>query len=416
MSGSEQANDVGLGDGASRPISVLTVSTLFPNPAQPNHGIFVETRLRKVLATRKITSHVLAPIAWLPPLLGYKGLGPTRNVPGRILREGLTVEHPRYVVVPKIGMNVAPRLLYLAMRRRLQTLLDEGRRFDLIDAHYFYPDGVAATWLAKTFGLPVVVTARGTDINLISNYPTPRRLIQRAAANANALITVSAALKDKLITLGVKSEKIVVLRNGVDLERFHPIDRVAMRTNLGLTRPALASVGHLIERKGHHIAIGALPCLPGIDLLIVGNGPERQSLETLASSLRVRERVRFLSPMSQDRLKDIYGAVDALVLPSSAEGWPNVLLEAMACGTPVVASSIPGTREVVTRPEAGRLMRSLDARGLADAVDQLLSAPPPRADTRRYAQSFDWWATTEGQLRIFRKIAAQGQTKHDEAE
>jgi len=309
-------------------------------------------------------------------------------------------------------MSVTPVSLYLAMRLRLHRLLAEGHRFDLIDAHYFYPDGVAATWLARAFGLPVVVTARGTDINLIPNHSIPRLLIQRAAANVDALITVSEALKDRLVALGVKRERIVVLRNGVDLDLFHPIDRVEARARLGLSRRTLLSVGHLIERKGHHLAITALRALPGEDLLIVGSGPERRSLESLAGDLGVRERVRFLAPMSQDRLRDIYGAADALVLPSSAEGWPNVLLEAMACGTPVVASAIPGTREVVTSPEAGQLMGSLDARGLADAVDRLFGAPPSREATRKYAKSFDWRATTEGQLRIFAKIAARGRLNH----
>src|SRR5262249_50595678 len=162
----------------------------------------------------------------------------------------LRVDYPRYLVLPKIGMNVAPLLLFRAMDQAFRKLRAEGFRPDLIDAHYFYPDGVAAVWLARRYRLPVVVTSRGTDINLIPQYRPPRGMIQRAAAQADGLITVCEALRQGLIELGVPPAKIVTLRNGVDLQRFRPLDRAALRASLGLTRRTLASVGHLIERKG----------------------------------------------------------------------------------------------------------------------------------------------------------------------
>jgi glycosyltransferase involved in cell wall biosynthesis len=287
-------------------------------------------------------------------------------------------------------------------------LVAEGHTFDLVDAHYFYPDGVAATWLAKDLGIPAVVTARGTDVNVIPNYVIPRHLIRDAARHANALITVSNGLKERLVELGVEESHIVVLRNGVDTDHFYPVDRQLAREHLALTRRTLASVGHLVARKGHHLAIEALTFLADTDLLIVGNGPERGSLEDLAVKLGVRGRVRFLEPMPQTNLRLVYNAVDALVLASSAEGWANVLLEAMACGTPVVASTIPGTIEVVTRPEAGRLMGSYDARSLANAAEQLLATPPERDATRRYAQAFSWDSTTAGQLKLFQDLVRRG--------
>jgi teichuronic acid biosynthesis glycosyltransferase TuaC len=389
---------------SASPLSLLTVSTLFPNPVQKTHGVFVETRLRKLLATGEATARVLAPIPWLPPFVGQASLGPVHRVPAHIVRDGIEVDHPRYLVVPKIGMSITPFTLYRTIRRSLKRLLASGHRVDLIDAHYFYPDGVAAVWAAKDFNLPVVVTARGTDINLIPQFRIPRRMIQQAAAKADGLITVCAALKDGLAELGVPPKRITVLRNGVDLDRFRPFDRGEARRALGLVRPTLASVGHLVERKGHHHVIRALVQLPETDLVIAGDGPERSALEQLAARLGVADRVRFAGAVDQDRLRLIYNAVDALVLASSREGWANVLLESMACGTPVVASAVWGTPEVVAAPEAGVLMVSLDTAGVVAGVNRLFSTLPQRADTRRYAEGFDWDTTTQGQLALFREI------------
>jgi len=388
-------------------LSILTATTLFPNPVQRAHGVFVETRLRHLLASGEVTAHVLAPIPWLPPMVRYSSYGPLQTVSSREQRNGLIVEHPRYLVVPKFGMTLTPLTLYRAMRKRFVALLKEGHRFDLIDAHYFYPDGVAAVRLAREFNLPVTVTARGTDLNLIPEFPAPRKMILDAAAKADGMITVCQALKDTLIEMGVADERVTVLRNGVDLELFRPVDRAAARSALGLSRRTLASVGLLIDRKGHHHIIRALKDLPDNDLLIAGDGPDRRALERLVVEEGVADRVRFLGSVDQNRLREIYNAVDALVLASSREGWANVLLESMACGTPVVASAVWGTPEVVARPEAGVLMPSLDPQGVAEGVRRLFAAYPDREATRRYAEGFNWNATTEGQLKLFRGILAR---------
>ncbi len=390
-----------------RLISILTTTTLFPNSVQRAHGVFVETRLRHLLASGEVRAHVLAPVPWLPPMVRYSSYGPLQSVPQRVERGGLTVEHPRYLVVPKFGMTITPHTLYHAMRKRFIALRKAGHQFDLIDAHYFYPDGVAAVRLAREFNIPVTVTARGTDLNLIPEFPAPRKMILDAAAKASGMITVCQALKDTLVEMGVAPERVTVLRNGVDLELFRPMDRAAARAKLGLTRRTLVSVGLLIDRKGHHHIIRALKALPDTDLLIAGSGPDEAALKRLAESEGVAERIRFLGSVDQNTLREIYNAADALVLASSREGWANVLLEAMACGTPVVASAVWGTPEVVAKPEAGVLMPTLDAKGVVDGVKALFAAYPDHAATRAYAEGFDWDATTQGQLNLFRSILAR---------
>lgn len=386
-------------------MKILTFSTLFPNSEKPGHGIFVETRLRHLVASGQVESRVVAPVPWFPiqhPRFG--NYAQFAKVPASEVRSGIEVLHPRYPVIPKVGMTVAPSLLAAAARPVLGRMIDEGFDFDLIDAHYFYPDGVAAAMLGKYFNKPVVITARGSDITLIPNYRLPRRMIQWAARRAAGVITVCNALRDEVVALGVDEARVVSLRNGVDLQLFQPVDRDSVRARLGLTRFTLLAVGHLVPVKAQELAVAALAQLPDVQLLIAGNGPNRAMLEQLARDQGVSERVTMLGAVPQAQLRDYYGAADALVLPSEREGWANVLLEAMACGTPVIASRVWGTPEVVAAPEAGLLMEERSANGVADAVRRLRASYPDRAATRRYAERFSWDDTTAGQLALFRNV------------
>lgn len=387
---------------------ILLFSTLFPNAVEPRHGIFVETRLRHLRARHAIGAHVIAPVPWFPLRgRGFGAYGRFAEIPRRALRHGVAIDHPRYPLIPKVGMGVAPGLMAQALapfvRRRLHAL----GGVDLIDAHYVYPDGVAAVQLAKRFGLPVTLTARGTDLNLIARFPGPRRQIVEAIRQADGLIAVCQALADVYLELGADPAKLRVLRNGVDLELFRPQPRHDARTRFGMTGPSLLSVGHLIERKGHDLVIKALADLSDLHLFIAGDGPEQPALERLAARLGVSARVRFLGALSQQELAALYSAGDALVLASSREGWANVLLEAMACGTPVVASPVWGTPEVVAAQQAGRLMAERSVPALIDAVRKLLAKPPARADTRAFAERFDWHSTSDGQMALFREILAR---------
>jgi teichuronic acid biosynthesis glycosyltransferase TuaC len=378
-------------------LSLLTFTTLYPTPAQPNHGVFVENRLRHLVGTGAARATVLAPVAWFPG----RGLPPA---PAREQRHGLEVLHPRWLAIPKLGMSVSPVLLYLSAARALERLIHDGARFDAIDAHYFYPDGVAAIWLGRRFGLPVAITARGSDVTQFPDYRLPRRLIVAASRQADAVITVSAGLRDALVALGAPAARITVLRNGVDLAMFRPLDRAQARQALGVAGPILVSVGALIGRKGHDRTIAALAGLPGWSLLIAGEGPERAALMALAARLGVADRVRLLGAIPHHELARLYSAADLSVLASSREGWANVLLESMACGTPVIASPIPGNPEVVQTQAAGMIARENSADALAEAVRRWAVAHPDRDATRLYAEGFSWDATSQGQLTLFQSI------------
>ena len=407
MDGSEMAAMTlpATGPSMQQRIRVLTFSTLYPNAARPQHGVFVENRLRHLVASGEIDSTVLAPAPWFPFSHGMFGeYARHARVPRREARYGLDVFHPAYVVVPKIGMSIAPALLYWSARSAVRRLLAEGRRFDLIDAHYFYPDGVAAALLGREFHLPVVITGRGADLNQLPAYGVPRKQILWAARRAAAMITVCQSLKDSLIGLGGEAGKIHVLRNGVDLAQFKPIDRDVARSALGLSGPTLLSVGALIPRKGHDLVIKALSLIPDATLMIAGEGSERARLQALADQLGLGSRVRLLGQVTHEQLTPLYNAADISILASSSEGWANVLLESMACGTPVAATNVSGTPEVVTAPESGMLIEERTPDGIAATVRHLLARLPERAQTRAYAETFSWDAITDGQLRLFQGI------------
>ena len=387
---------------------ILTFSSLFPNLNQPSHGIFVENRLRHLLASGALEARVVAPVPWVPSWPKLSGeYAKLAGVPAHETRHGIEISHPRYLVLPKIGMTLAPYLMYAGVLPTIRRLVAGGYDFDLIDAHYFYPDGVAAIWLGRYFGKPVTITGRGTDLNLIPAYARPRRLIQTAIRESAGMITVCQALKAPLLALGATDARVRVLRNGVDLKMFQPMERGPLRAKLGLTRTTLASVGHLIERKGHDIVIKAMRHLPDCDLLIAGDGPEDAALRALAQAQGVGDRVRFLGRLGHGELREVYAASDILILASSREGWANVLLEAMACGTPVVASNVWGTPEVVAAPEAGELMDARTPEALAAAVGRVRGRAIDRAATRAYAEKFSWDDTTRGQLDLFRAILAR---------
>jgi len=388
-------------------VKVLVFSSLYPSSVRPIHGIFVETRLRELLKTGEVQAKVVAPVPWFPSSAERFGdYAKFAATPRYQERNGIEVHHPRYLLAPKVGMHLAPYTMALGALATVKRLQRGGFDFDLIDAHYYYPDGVAAGLLAKWLGKPFFVTARGTDVNLIGEFARPRALMQSTARAAAGSIAVSQALADRLIVLGAPSDRVHTLRNGVDTARFSPQPRDVARRRLGLHEDGsyLLMVGNLVELKGHAIAMEALVALPAMELLCVGAGPELTALQKLSHRLGVQKRVRFIGQVDQTELKWWFSAADALALCSSREGWPNVLLEAMACGTPVIATRVGGTPEVVTAAAAGRLMERRDAAALVEAWNDLVANTPARAATREFAENFAWEATTLGQLQLFEAV------------
>ncbi len=362
--------------------------------------MFVENRLRHLLADTGIEAQVIAPVPWFP--FSHKAFGrygEFGRVAGQEVRHDVQVHHPRFLVIPKIGMALTPYFLARAAARQLKKLQRDGFDPDLIDAHYLYPDGVAAAMLGQWFNKPVVMTARGSDVTEVGRIPKFRKKILQATHEASHVITVSNSLLEELRDMGVQAP-MTTLRNGVDTERFH-VSNGATDMPKGVYDFHMIFAGWLIPRKRPDLVLQAASLLPGARVTMVGEGPERASLEALAQSLGIRDRVSFLGQQQPEKMPELLGAADVLMLPSEREGWANVLLEAMACGTPVVSNAVAGALDLVTVPEAGRLVHGQTAAAYAEAITELVTNHPGRAAVRLYAQQFGWHEISMGQKAIF---------------
>lgn len=376
---------------------IVVFSSLYPSAAQPNAGLFIRERMRRVAQHRPVV--VVSPRPWFPGQGLIRRLHPHyRPMPGRMeQQEGLCVHFPRFLALPGVLRGLDGWFMALGSYLLLRRLKREG--YNLIDAHFAYPDGYAACLLGRWLGLPVCVTLRGTEVPH-SRKPHLRSKLQAVFRRAQRVIAVSDSLLKLAVSLGLPADKGVVIGNGVDSTRFQPVDRDAARARYGLPEEAqvLITVGALVERKGFHRVIDCLPVLvdrhPQLHYLIVGGASPEGNIEpelrAQIARLGLQDRVRFLGPLPPQELKWPLSAADVFVLASSNEGWANVILEAMACGLPVVATDVGGNREVIAHDGLGRIVPFGDAEALTRALDKALSYPWDRARIRAYAEANDW--------------------------
>jgi glycosyltransferase involved in cell wall biosynthesis len=370
-------------------LRVLTLSTLFPNIGQPTLGVFVERQTLGLAALDDVELQVVSPIGLPPwPLSRHPYYRARRGLPLFETWKGLSVHRPRFRTLPGIGGTHAGKAMARALLPWLRKLR-ESFPFDVIDAEFFWPDGPAAMHLSQALDIPFSVKARGADIHYWGRRPGIRGQIVAAGQAADGLLAVSQALRQDMVALGINAEKITVHHTGVEQDRFVPGDRVAAKAAMGVSGPLLVTAGALIARKGQMLVLQALPLIEGASLVVVGDGPDRASLERVAHSLGVSGRVRFLGNRPHEELPALLSAADVMVLPSASEGLANVWVESLACGTPLVISDVGGAREVMDGPEAGRLVPR-EPEAIANAVNEILAAPPDPWRVRAAAQRFRW--------------------------
>jgi teichuronic acid biosynthesis glycosyltransferase TuaC len=373
---------------------VLSFTSLFPNAAQPLLGVFVQQRIAHFAKRPGNMVKVVAPVPYFPswlPLSRWERMG---RIPKREEIAGLEVYHPRYLLLPKISMPLQGFSMFAASFFLIRRLHHETA-FECIDAHYVYPDGFAAILLGQRLGIPVVVSARGTDINLFPSFRLIHPMIRWTLKNAAGTIGVCEALRDAMVHLGAVDRKSTAIGNGIDLERFKPVEQQDARRRLGIPADSsvIVSVGALIPRKGYHVLIPALaetsPRYPNLRLYIVGEGESRAKLLELAREEGIADRVFLVGSRPNEELKYWYSAADVSCLASSREGWANVLLESMACGTPVVATRVWGSPEVIVSPELGVLVEQ-NKESIAQGLEQALQKHWSRRTLVGYAESRTW--------------------------
>jgi teichuronic acid biosynthesis glycosyltransferase TuaC len=375
-------------------VRVLTLSTLFPDTSRPRFGPFVEAQTLALAARDDVDVRVVAPIGIPPMPLGlHPRYGALRTLPHRETWQGVEVYRPRFTHIPAVGGRFDAGLMARALLPLLTTIRQDFA-FDVIDASFFFPDGPAAVALGEALGVPVSIKARGSDIHVWGAQPAVSEQILNAAHKAQGLLAVSQALKRDMVAMGMPGDKIRVHYTGVALDRFTPIDRAQAKASLGVSGPLIVCVGNLLERKGQRLVVDALSEIGGATLALIGHGPDRASLEAKVSALGLSDRVRFVGSIAHDEMAVWLGAADVMVLASVSEGLANVWVEALACGTSIVITDVGGAREVVDRPEAGRLVAA-DPAVIALAVNRIIANPPPQALVRAAAERFTWSANSE---------------------
>jgi teichuronic acid biosynthesis glycosyltransferase TuaC len=358
---------------------VLIVSNLYPHRHSPDKAVY--NRQQFAALTEYCEVQVIAPV---PRFELSKD-----DVPMYDTIDGIEVSYPRYLVVPKLFQSLYGLLMFISLyrhaRHRLKTF-----KSDVIFATWAYPDAVAAALLAKANGKPLVIKTHGTDLNYGLKYGLRRLMIRFAMRCALRIVCVSKRLREQLVELGIDPAKIHVLTNGVDSQLFKPTDRDRARAELELgdERRHVLFVGNLVPVKGADLLIRAVSLLPDdVCLHLVGHGCQEADLRIQTESLGVADRVSFHGQRPYEQMPVWQNAVDVFCLPSRNEGCPNAVVEALACGTPVVATDVGAVSQLISNPDQGTIVAPDDAGLLAKALEDQLSRHPPSRITNA---QFTW--------------------------
>ncbi|MCG8632239.1 MAG: glycosyltransferase [Desulfobacterales bacterium] len=377
---------------------ILVFSSLFPSSKRPFAGLFIRQRMFRVAGKTDLS--VVSPVPWFPGQGLIRLFKPDyRPMPGpQETQDGIPVSYPRFFSFPGLFRQMDARMMARACLPVIEQLHHQ-EKIDVIDSHFTYPDGLAATLIGRRLGIKVMITLRGTE------FPHSRDkerlpLLRRAWQDADHLVTVSSSLKQLAVSLGTDEAKVTVVGNGVDHRVFHPVDREEARRQLGIDPAAkvLITVGGLVRRKGFHRVLKCIPDLagefPDLRYIIAGGasaeGDEEAYLRRLAKELDIERHVVFTGPVPPEKLKSPLSAADLFVLASSNEGWANVILESMACGTPVLATDVGGNAEVVCSENLGAIVPFQDRTALTKGLRRGLEKRWDRREIISYAEENHW--------------------------
>jgi teichuronic acid biosynthesis glycosyltransferase TuaC len=372
---------------------VLIMTKIFPNRIEPSSSPF--NRQQFAALGRLCDVEILATIPWFPGAGAFRRwsrAGRLLDVPSGDRIEGLAVHHPRFAFIPRIGHAISGPLYAASLAK---FVLRYRGRVDVLLGSWAYPDGFAAVVLASLLGVPSVVKLHGSDIDVVARLPGPRRRLQWALPRAARVVAVSRPLADSAVALGVSPDRVDVVRNGVDSERFRPLDRGEARRALGESPDVriVLCIGRIERDKGaldliHAFARTRHRLAPRAKLVMVGDGSA--VAECRKTAMELGADVEFTGPLPHDQIPRWIAACDVLALPSWHEGTPNVVLEAIACGRRVVATSVGGVPDVIHSDALGALVNPKDVPALATALQRSLSEAYDPASVAAAASVPDW--------------------------
>ena len=361
-------------DNPFEPMRILAITNLYPNPLQPHRGAFNRQQFRALAQRHDV--RVIAPIAWTDERKARQKAGaPSIPENRKISFDGLEVHHPRYWFPPRIGRGLYGRCFLRSIRAAYSTM--PGFTPDVILAAWAYPDGWAAVEFGRRLKIPVVVKVHGSDILTLADVPGRSRGTRLAMSGADAVIAVSRDLAAKVTAMGAAADRVTVIYDGIDAEKFRPGPCEDSRKIVGLENAdrVLLFVGNLLPVKGVDLLIEACAQLKsrGEQFLccMIGDGPLRGELAHQIVAKNLTDCVRLVGSVAHAQLPDWFRAADVFILPSRSEGVPCVLLEAAACQTPFVATRVGGIPEIAAL-NTGKVIESENATAVADAVIEVL--------------------------------------------
>ncbi|MDO6691876.1 glycosyltransferase [Aliiglaciecola sp. 3_MG-2023] len=379
-------------------LRIVVLSSLFPNSVRKQSGLFVRERMFRVAEFADI--EVISPVPWFPGQGLIRLFKPNyRPMPAKKeVQQGITVHFPRFLSIPKFFRKLDGTMMARAAYK-VAKQLELQQTIDIIDSHFTYPDGLAATKVAQRLNKKVTITLRGTELTH-SQDPEKLKLMLQAWQDADHMFCVANSLKQLAVSLGAQEDKFTVVGNGVDTHKFSALEPKNARRQMGIDEDAkvLITVGGLVRRKGFHRVIDCLPELllsyPNLVYLIVGGASAEGNIEAelraQVNSLDLEEHVKFLGSLPPNKLSAPLSSADLFVLSTANEGWANVILESMACGTPVIASDVGGNSEVINSDDVGEIVPFDDHPALFTSIKQGLNKEWDRQAIVNYAQQNHW--------------------------
>jgi glycosyltransferase involved in cell wall biosynthesis len=370
-------------------IGVLT--SLYPSAVRPHEGIFAARRWRG-MRERGHEVFLVHPLPHAPPAFVADWLGQTMwseiaRMADSEQRDGISIVRPRYVHLPARALGNARAFARAGVRR----LLARGK-LDLVVLDYAWPAALSVPALAKA-RIPVLINGRGSDVLQVAEQPALAAELGAALREAGAWCAVSQDLVEAMDRLAGRPGQGVLVPNGVDSSTFRPHERGPARARLGLEPDGelVLVVGHLIARKDPLLALEsfARAAPSAARIAFVGSGALERDLRERARQLGLGARVHFAGAQSPQALVDWYAAADVLLLTSSREGRPNVVLEALASGRPVVATDAGGTKELLHKLP-GALVGERTSAAIGAALAAMLSRPPTAQQCRDLILELSW--------------------------
>lgn len=348
-------------------MKLLVITNLFPNNLEPVRGVYnmqLVTELARLCDLR-----VIAPLPWSPYYW---------SVPEAEVIDGIEVSHPRYFMTPKIGRVMYGFYFFLSLYGKVKR--DRNNfKFDVILASWAFPDGVGSYFIAKCLRIPIVIQVLGSDINIYTKTILRRKLIAYVLKRCSKVLSVSQELKNRIAQIGVPVDKVRVVNNGVNQSLFSPMDRTLARNSLKLPQETriILYVGNLVPVKGIDGLVSAYGAVASEAtnslLIIIGDGFLKKSVLKKVKDLNLEGRVILCGKRPHNEIPAWMNASDLLCLPSLNEGSPNVILEAMACGVPIVATRVGGIPEMVRSYKNVKLTDPKDIKQLSEAILKFLS-------------------------------------------